>query len=111
MYSKSIVGYNVANSLNTDGCLSALKQAIVGRKYKNGMIHHSDRGVQYCSNEYQNVLQKNKIICSMTQDSDPYENAIAERINGILKQEFYIDKYDLDLKQTKKMIKEANYVV
>lgn len=107
VYSKSIVGFNVANSLNTNGCLSALKQAIIGRKYKNDMIHHSDRGVQYCSNEYQKVLQKNNISCSMTQDSDPYENAIAERMNGILKQEFNIDKHDLDLKQTKKVINEA----
>ena len=58
------------------------------------LIHHSDRGLQDCSNEYQKLLEKNNIKCSMTQNSDPYENAVAERINGILKQDFDIDKYN-----------------
>lgn len=61
------------------------------------LIHHSDRGVQYCSDEYQKYLKKHKITCSMTENSDPYENVIAERINGILKQEFRIDIYHLEL--------------
>lgn len=71
----------------------ALKMAIRQRKNKEmPLIHHSDRGLQYCANNYQSVLSKNGILPSMTQNSDPYENAVAERINGILKQEFMIDK-------------------
>ena len=53
-----------------------------------GMIHHSDRGVQYCSHNYVNLLEKSKMLISMTQNGDPYENAIAERVNGVLKQEW-----------------------
>jgi transposase InsO family protein len=71
------------------------------------LIHHSDRGLQYCSNDYQNTLNKNGILPSMTQNSDPYENAVAERINGILKQEFMIDKYNLNLKIMKQIVKES----
>lgn len=71
------------------------------------MIHHSDRGLQYCSNEYQKSLEKNGIQCSMTQNSDPYENAVAERINGILKQEFDIDKYKVDTKLRRKIVDES----
>lgn len=86
-YSKKIVGHYVSNSLSTEGCLKALKAANRNRIYPtNDIIHHSDRGLQYCSDEYQHLLQKSKIKCSMTQNSDPYENAVAERVNGILKQ-------------------------
>lgn len=85
-----------------------MKLALKQRKNKEiPLIHHSDRGLQYFANEYQKVLGKHKIIPSMTQNSDPYENAVAERINGILKQEFYIDKYNQDLDTTKRFVKEA----
>lgn len=107
-YSKKIVGYNVSDNLNTESSLTALKRAIKERKDKGTpLIHHSDRGLQYCSNEYQNELIKHKINPSMTQNSDPYENAVAERINGILKQEFNIDKYNQDLPVMKQIIKET----
>jgi putative transposase len=107
-YSKKIVGYNVADNLNTQSSLVALKLAIKQRKNKKILlIHHSDRGLQYCANEYQKLLSKNKIQPSMTQNSDPYENAVAERINGILKQEFSIDKYNKDLPIMKQIIKET----
>ncbi|WP_237390676.1 IS3 family transposase [Fulvivirga sediminis] len=88
-YSKKIMGFDVSNSLHSAGTGRALKMAIKSRKYKNeSLIHHSDRGLQYCSDLYQNLLKKNKIKCSMTEKYDPYQNAIAERVNGILKQEF-----------------------
>lgn len=91
-YSKKIVGYDVSNSLDVSGSIRALKSAIKGRVFKqNELIHHSDRGLQYCSNQYQDLLRKAKISCSMTESYDPYANAVAERVNGILKQEF-IDK-------------------
>ena len=107
-YSKKIVGYNVSDNLNTESSLVALRLALKQRKNKEiPLIHHSDRGLQYCANEYQKLLNKNQIQPSMTQNSDPYENAVAERINGILKQEFYIDKYNKDLPIMKQIIKET----
>lgn len=64
--------------------------AIKNRKYKRDeLIHHSDKGIQYCSNDYQDKLMENNIKCSMTEQYDPYSNAIAERINGIIKMNFY----------------------
>ena len=107
-YSKKIVGYNVSDNLNTESSLVALRLAVKQRKNKEmPLIHHSDRGLQYCSNDYQKILNKNDIQPSMTQNSDPYENAVAERINGILKQEFFIDKYNKDLPIMKQIIKET----
>ncbi|MFV8270594.1 integrase core domain-containing protein [Flavobacterium sp. GT2N3] len=82
--------------------------AVKQRKNKElPLIHHFDRGLQYCANDYQSVLNKNGILSSMTQNSDPYENAVAERINVILKQEFMIDKYNQDLDIMKSIVKEA----
>jgi putative transposase len=110
-YSKKIVGYNVSDNLNTQSSLVALKLAVKQRRNKEmPLIHHSDRGLQYCANEYQKILSKNEIQPSMTQNSDPYENAVAERINGILKQEFYIDKYNKDLTVMKQIIKETIHI-
>lgn len=107
-YSKKIMGYYVADNMNTNSSVVALKMAIRQRKNKEiSLIHHSDRGLQYCANDYQNVLSKNGILPSMTQNSDPYENAVAERINGILKQEFMIDKYNQSLDIMKSIVKEA----
>jgi len=107
-YSKKIVGYDVSNSLSMEGSLNALDMALRNRIYKDrDLIHHSDRGLQYCSNEYQKVLAKNKIKSSMTEKYDPYENAIAERVNGILKQEFDIAKNIEKLTLKKSIIKNA----
>ena len=107
-YSKKIMGFYVADNMNTESSLIALKNAIKFRKYKSlSLIHHSDRGLQYCANEYQKLLNKSKIKCSMTQNSDPYENAVAERINGILKQEFDIDKFNKELPIMKALVKNA----
>ena len=76
------------------------------RKHKQKpLIHHSDRGLQYCSNEYQKILIENHIKPSITQQYDPYENAVGERVNGILKQEFGIDKYDMYLDSKIKLVK------
>lgn len=107
-YSKKIMGYDVSDSLSTQGCINALKMAHKNRKFKTeSLIHHSDRGIQYCSDEYQYLLKKYSLKCSMTQNSDPYENAVAERINGILKQEFMIDTYHLELALMKKLVAEV----
>ena len=88
-YSKKIMGYDVSDSLDTKGSIRALKMAIKTRSYKpNTLVHHSDRGLQYCSYGYQKVLKRANLECSMTESHDPYANAVAERVNGILKAEF-----------------------
>jgi transposase InsO family protein len=110
-YSKKIMGFNVADNMNAESSLVALGNAVKQRKDKGlSLIHHSDRGLQYCSNEYQKLLNKSDINCSMTQNSDPYENAVAERINGILKQEFNIDKFNEKLPVIKLLVKNANEI-
>jgi putative transposase len=92
LYSKKIIGYYLNRSLNAEGCLEALRMALINRQGKPyGLIHHSDRGTQYCSKEYTELLTQNGIDISMTENGDPYENAVAERVNGILKTEFSID--------------------
>ncbi len=107
-YSKKIVGYDLSNSLNTDGALRALKMAIRQRIYKDEpLIHHSDRGIQYCSNEYQNILNKSKLLCSMTESYDPYANAVAERVNGILKDEFSLEHYKVNTEIMKRLVKDS----
>ena len=107
-YSKKIVGYDLSNSLQTEGALRAMKMAIKTRnRLKLALIHHSDRGIQYCSNEYQTLLYNHNIICSMTTDSDPYSNAVAERINGIIKNEFCIENHKVDLATLQQIVKET----
>ena len=102
------MGYYVADDMSTESSAMALKIAIKNRQNDTSLlIHHSDRGVQYCSEGYQKILLNNKILCSMTNNGDPYENAVAERINGILKQEFIIDTYHADLAIMRKLVKEA----
>lgn len=106
-YSKKIIGYDVSDSLSVAGSYRALKMANSCRKTEQTLIHHSDRGLQYCSNEYQALLIKNNIKCSMTEAYDPYENAVAERVNGILKQEFLLETKNLELKTMKKLVKNS----
>lgn len=107
-YSKKIVGYDISNSLSASGSIRAIKMAANKRMYKNEeLIHHSDRGIQYCCNDYQDLLKQSKIKCSMTESYDPYENAVAERINRILKEEFLLEQYDVNLETMKKIIKDT----
>lgn len=86
-YSRKIVGFYLSRDLSAHGPLNALKMALEGNPERAGLIHHSDRGVQYCCDAYVKLLQDKKIKISMTENGDPLENAIAERVNGILKQE------------------------
>ena len=88
-YSKKIMGYNLDNHMKTSLCKDALAMAIKNRKYPNKkLIHHSDRGFQYCNPKYTQFAENNGIMMSMTEQYDPYENAIAERINRTLKYEY-----------------------
>jgi transposase InsO family protein len=93
LYSRKIVGYCIHDDLSVRGCEIALKKALKQRNDKHlPLIHHSDRGVQYCSHQYVKLLQKNHIQISMTQTGDPLENAVAERINKTIKEEFTQDR-------------------
>jgi len=92
MYSRKIVGYDISNSLAAAGALRALKMATRSFNKKEDCIHHSDRGVQYCCHAYTKLLKKKNITISMTEDGDPLENAIAERVNRTIKEEFTNDK-------------------
>jgi transposase InsO family protein len=92
MYSRKIVGYDLSDSLELAGCLRALQKALKAARPATGLVHHSDRGIQYCSNQYVDELKKHGIQISMTEENHCYENAIAERVNGILKDEFYLDQ-------------------
>jgi transposase InsO family protein len=106
-YSIKIVGYNTSRSLGTEGTIEALKMAIKNRCSKGELIHHSDRGLQYCSKEYVELLEKNQIRISMTEGSDPYENAIAERMNRTIKEEFLITEKIRDHELLKKTVAES----
>lgn len=105
-YSRKIIGYDISDSLELSGCLRALKMACKHRIHETP-IHHSDRGIQYCSNQYRALLKKHNIAISMAQAGNCYENALAERVNGILKQEFNLDKTFGDLNKAKNSASEA----
>lgn len=86
-YSHKIVGFYLCEDLSAKGCVLALKMALNNNALQDNLIHHSDRGLQYCSHDYVDLLEGNGIKISMTQNGDPLENAMAERVNGILKDE------------------------
>jgi len=91
LYSRKVLGYAVKPTLNTEGAEEALQMALDYAKPKAGFIHHSDHGVQYCSRNYVSLLEQRGAVISMTGPDRCYDNAVAERINGILKQEFGLD--------------------
>lgn len=107
MYSRKIVGFDLSDSLELKGCVRALNKAIYNAKNTKKLIHHSDRGIQYCSNVYTQILKRKKIEISMTEENHCYENAMAERVNGILKDEFYLDQIFTSVLHAKKATKNA----
>ena len=107
LYSRRIVGYNISDTLELTGCLGAFKRAQKTARPAAGLIHHSDRGIQYCSNQYVDELKKHKVRISMTEENHCYENAVAERVNGILKDEFYLDQCFFDTEKAKLATKSA----
>lgn len=107
-YSRKIVGYSLRRDLNADGCLNALQMALINRKYLHQqLIHHSDRGCQYCCKEYVDLLKENNIAISMTNNGDPYENAVAERVNGIIKSEFNLYSSQFGFEETATIIQKT----
>ncbi|MEE3149182.1 MAG: IS3 family transposase [Bacteroidota bacterium] len=106
-YSRRIMGFSFRQDLSAEGCLDALKMALNNRLYDQPLIHHSDRGSQYCSHKYVDLLLQNNIAISMTENGDPYENALAERINGIIKSEFNLYSSVLGFENTKALIAKS----
>lgn len=104
-YSHKIVGWHLSKSYATEGALKALKMALGENKNIKGFIHHSDRGIQYCCKDYVAILKNKKIKISMTENGDPYENAIAERVNGILKVEYLRKCYEEQISAGKDVTK------
>ena len=109
-YSRKIVGWCLWPDLTSEGALNALKMATKSEGVKkHELIHHSDRGIQYCCNDYVNYLNGCEINISMTENGDPYENAIAERVNGILKSEYGLDETFSDYLTANEAVKTAVY--
>jgi putative transposase len=106
-YSKQIMGYELCNDMESNSTLKALKMALKNRRYDQPLIHHSDRGLQYCSRIYVGELEKNGIKISMTENGSPYDNAIAERINGILKSEFGLGNMLNNLSEAQVLTKQS----
>ncbi|MDQ0032673.1 putative transposase [Variovorax boronicumulans] len=102
-HSRKIVGWHVHASLQTEEVARALKMALRERKTREQPVHHSDRGIQYCSNYYQALHRRHGLKCSMTDGYDCYQNALAERINGILKTEFLLSQ-PTDLAQARRLV-------
>ena len=110
-YSRKIMGYAVEDNMETESMIEALRMAVTQRKDPMvSTIHHSDRGMQYCSKEYALMTTKNNIQLSMTENGDPYENALAERMNRTIKEEFGMDRKMKNKEQVKKLVEESIFL-
>lgn len=105
-YSRKIVGWHVHDSLHAEPVSRALRMALKGRRTRQPLVHHSDRGIQYCSEDYQKIHRRHGLTCSMTDGYDCYQNALAERVNGILKGELLLQR-PADLEQATTMVRES----
>lgn len=106
-YSRVITGWHLSDSLAIEGAVEALKMTLRQCPDCFEVIHHSDRGIQYCCIEYVELLNKHKMVISMTEENHCYENAMAERVNGILKDEFLLDEEFADKASALKAVREA----
>jgi len=109
-YSRKIVGYDVSDSMELNGCMRALKLALQTASNLGQLIHHSDRGIQYCSNQYTNMLLDRGIKISMADKGNCYQNAMAERVNGILKNEFNLDTTFKSKKHAIETVHQSIYI-
>jgi putative transposase len=107
LYSRKIVGWDLSNSLSIEGAQRALRMALKDVKDPAALIHHSDRGIQFCSNGYVEILQRHGAQISMTEENHVYENAVAERVNGILKSEFLLGEKLQSFQVAKELVREA----
>ena len=101
------MGYCFRKDLSAKGCIEALEMAYSNRQYYGSLIHHSDRGSQYCCKNYVDLLTGHRVAISMTENGDPYENALAERVNGIIKSEFNLYSSQLGFEDTKLKIAQS----
>lgn len=106
-YSRKITGWHLSESLGIEGAISALKMTLAQCPNRKGVIHHSDRGIQYCCKTYTQLLSKHKMTISMTEENHCYENSMAERVNGILKTEFLLDETFRDKAMALEAVKQA----
>ena len=107
-FSRKIVGYAIDDRMETASMIEALIMAIAQRKMIHlSTIHHSDRGLQYCSKEYAALTRKHNIVLSMTENGDPYENALAERMNRTIKEEFGMDQTLKTKAIAKQLVRES----
>jgi len=107
-YSRKIVGYCLYPTLHKEGPVAAVKMALEGLPVNSdNLIHHSDRGIQYCCDAYVSILQEKKVKISMTEKGDPYENALAERVNRTMKEEFLLDQGFTDFALAAEAVKKA----
>lgn len=107
LFSRKIIAHHVADNLHAETACIALKSALATTTSPEGIIHHSDQGIQYMSKQYQEILNDNSVLCSTTGKDHCYDNAVAERVNGILKQEFGLSQTMPSLKVAKEMADEA----
>jgi transposase InsO family protein len=105
--SRKIIGYSVNDTLEAEGCIEALKMALEQLPGWARPIHHSDRGIQYCCQDYTHLLRSRKFIISMTEENHCYENAIAERVNGILKHEYLLNQRFVNKKMARLACRQA----
>jgi len=107
-YSKKIMGYQAHPTLEAEGTLGAMRMAWKNRRCREKkLIHHSDRGIQYACEEYTRFLERNGVLISMSAKGNPYENAVAERVNGTLKTEFSLDGTFRNIEQVQRVLKET----
>ena len=106
-YSRLILGYRLCGGLGAEGPLSALETGLKAQDPPEGMIHHSDRGTQYCSDDYVGMLISGRARISMTQSGDPKENAIAERVNGVFKDEFGLEATFANFEEAERVLEAA----
>jgi transposase InsO family protein len=106
-YSRKIMGYSIADNMTAETMKTAYAMALQQRQYAHPLMHHSDRGLQYCSEEYVRLSNEAKVIISMTENGDPYENALAERMNKTLKEEFGLGRLLPSKQQAFRLAAEA----
>jgi putative transposase len=106
-WSRKVVGHYCADTLKAEGCLQALEKALESLPSQAKPIHHSDRGCQYCCHEYVNRLSERHLGISMTETDHCAENALAERMNGILKSEYALDQQFQSREQARRAADQA----
>jgi len=109
-YSKKIMGWTINYTMKVKDGIKAIKMANKNRRFKHKLIHHSDRGIQYCTPSYTNFITNKNMIPSMTEEAHVYENAIAERVNGILKNELGIGNGFSSLKEARAVINKVIFI-